>query len=697
MKKENRNKIFFRYGLVVIFILLITFFIIYRLVRTTVVEADKWIELADKAFNTVDTIVPRRGDIMSCDGNLLATNIYLHTLRIDYQTPLFKRDSLKKYLKPLSDSLARYYPRYKSEEWASRLMLNVKDERSECSRCYPLITNITSDDVERIKKFPFFKFGVKYTGLYDEKNLVRVRPYGSMARRSIGKLTSVNSVIQHGWYGLEKALDTLLTGEPGLTEPMLLTKGVGAVAGKPAINGYNVYTTIDIGMQDLLENSLEQVLEDCRAEWGCSVLIEVPTGDVKAIANLEISPRPGEGYIESINRVVQGFEPGSVVKTLSMLVALENGVVTDINEPINIHNGKWSYLNGKIWDHIFVPSVPVKNVLEYSSNVATAKIILRGFEKNPGEYYSKVKSLGFLERMNVGIAGERPPRFDSLQNNSQGRRALASQAYGYATEIPPLYTAALYNAIANDGKFVRPRLVKRLVRDDVDSTLDVTYVRDHICSVKNATILQNMLEQVVWGSKGTARSVQSDKVRIAGKTGTAKRILNGRYVDGQYRYAFCGFFPVEEPRYTCMTLIAYPTQGPRNAGLLSGKVCKLVAEGLYSRGYLGDHTIFDKATAPEAETPLFMASTDPKRHRIIYNGFELKGNHRLAKNQKHGETVPGCVPDVTGLPLREALEILESKGCEVTITGATGHVITQTPLPGEALPSDGHINLKLSY
>lgn len=695
MKKENRNKIFFRYGLVVIFILMITGFIVYRLVKTTVVDADKWLEVADKAFNNVDTIVPRRGDIMSCDGNLLATNIYLHTLRIDYQTPLFKRDSLKKYLNLLSDSLARYYPRYKSEEWAKRLMLNVKDDRSKCSQCYPLITGLTSDEVKRIENFPFFKLGKKHTGLYDEKYLERVRPYGSMARRSIGKLTSCNSRIQHGWYGLEKALDTLLVGEPGLTEPMLLTKGVGAVPGKPAVDGYNVYTTIDIGMQDLLENSLEKVLEQYRAEWGCSVLIEVATGDVKAIANLEISPKKGEGYIESLNRVVQGFEPGSVIKTLSMLVALENGVVTNLNEPIDINGGKWQYLGGKIWDHIFVPTVPVQNVLEYSSNIATAKIILRGFDKHPGEYYSKVKSLGFLERMNVGIAGERPPRFDSLPNNSQGRRALASQAYGYATEIPPIYTAALYNAIANDGKFVRPRLVKRLVRDDVDSTLDVTYVRDRICSVKNAGILRKMLEQVVWSEKGTARSVRSDKVRIAGKTGTAKRIINGKYVP-QYRYAFCGFFPVENPRYTCMTLIAYPSQEPQNAGRLSGQVCKMVAEGLYSRGYLGDHTVFDKTAAPEAETPLFMASTDSKRHDVIYNQLGLKGKHRLAKNHNQGMTENGCVPDVTGLPLREALGILESKGCEVTTTSA-GHVVAQTPMPGETLPANSHIDLKLSY
>ncbi|MDE7412038.1 MAG: transpeptidase family protein [Paramuribaculum sp.] len=696
MKIENRQRIFFRYGLVIMIILMVTGFIVYRLVKTTVIDADKWVARADSAFNYVDTIVPKRGDILSSDGNVLATNIYLHTLRIDYQTPGFKKDTLKKYIGALSDSMARYYPKYTSAGWEERIMHNLDTAVHKPSRCYPLISNITSDDVERIKKFPFFNKGKKATGLYDEKDLVRVRPYGSMARRSIGKLTSTNSVIKHGWYGLEKALDSLLVGEPGLTEPMLLTKGVGAVAGKPAVDGYDVYTTIDIGMQDLLENALEEVLEGCRAEWGCSVLIEVPTGDIKAIANLEISPNAGEGYIESINRVVMGFEPGSVVKTLSMLVALENGVVRNINEPIDVHGGKWAYLGGRIWDHLPDRYVPVRRVLEYSSNIATAKIILRGYDQNPGEYYLRVKSTGFLDKMNVGIAGERKPRFDSLPNNSQGRRALASQAYGYATELPPLYTAALYNAIANDGKFVRPRLVKRITGNGIDSTLDVTYVRDRICSVKNAGILREMLEQVVWGEKGTARAVRSDKVKIAGKTGTARRIVDGKYVS-EYRYAFCGFFPVDNPRYTCMTLIAYPTQGPRSAAYMSGQVVKKMAEGLYSRGYLGDHAVYSDASAPQSSAPVFMVSTEADRDAIVHERMGLKGKRVLAKNKSVNRHTPGEVPDVTGLSLRQALAVLESAGYRVTVSGA-GHVLSQSPLPGSTSGGAGsNVTLTLSY
>lgn len=694
MKQENRRNIFFRYGVIVFAILLLSMRIVYKLLDNTVISAHHWNEKAMKAYSNIDTIVPVRGDILACDGSVLATNVYSYMVRMDFTVPLFKEELFRKSLPALSDSMAKYFPRRSAAQWRERLgsQLNLPEDKR--ITYFPVINKVTQDEVELIKSFPFFCEKKKYTGLYSDKVLERARPYGDMAKRSIGTLTSCNSRILHGYYGLELALDSLLVGKPGITKPMILTKSVANWTDVPARNGYNVHTTIDVGMQDLLESTLERELNACAAEWGSAVLMEVNTGDIKAISNLEISTRPGGGYIESMNRAVMGFEPGSVVKTLSMLIALEDGIVRNLNEAIPIDNGYWKYRGGKIQDHIKEAAVPVRRVLEYSSNIAMAKIILRRFEDNPGTFYSRVKSLGFLEPMNVGIAGERKPRFDSLPDNSQGKRSLASQSYGYTTEISPLYTASLYNAIANGGAYVRPRLVKRIEGDGVDSTLDVTYIRPRICSESNAAILRDMLKEVVWGDKGTAKSLRSDKVRIGGKTGTARRIIDGKYVP-QYRYAFCGMFPIEEPRYTCMVLIAYPTQNHFSAGSNSGRVVKEVAEGLYARGYLGNHPDYKEGTGGRGVhvAPTYYASDTDGGGAIVHERMGLSGKKRVIKTP--APLSGSGVPDVAGLSLREAVARIEKSGYCVSASGS-GHVASQSPAPGTAARHGSNVNLILT-
>ena len=229
-------------------------------------------------------------------------------------------------------------------------------------------------------------------------------------------------------------------------------------------------------MQDIVENSLNDVLTACDADWGVAVLMEVSTGNIKAISNLEKN-RAGTEYIEGMNRAVLGYEPGSVVKTLSMMIALEDGIVTDVEQVIPTGRA-FPYAGGRpITDSHACDAMPVREVIERSSNIGMAKIITSRYGDNPGAFYSRLKQLGFLDPMNTGIAGERPPRIDSVANNRGGRIALSRMCYGYSTEIPPLYTLSIYNAIANDGVYVKPRLVKELISTNgVDSVLPVAYM-----------------------------------------------------------------------------------------------------------------------------------------------------------------------------------------------------------------------------
>ena len=450
MKKENRRNILIRYGCIVIFILLLSARIVYKLVDNTVLSADKWNELANKELSRIDTVEPERGEILAADGSVLATNMILYTPCIDLRHPRFNVDSYRNCVPAVADSMARYFPRRNAAQWREYLLSPLKKPKDKWSRSFAVVRDVSFFESEMVKEFPFPRTKTKgkkkgkLIGFKVESRPVRVRPYGAMARRSIGAVGVTDSIKRvHGKYGLEKALDSLLYGKPGLTKRVPLTSAIVKWRDVPPVNGYSVRTTIDIKMQDIVENELNKMLEFCDADWGTAILMEVATGDIKAVANLELSPREGEGYIESRNRAVLGYEPGSVVKTLSMLIALEDGIVTNLSEVIPL-GAEWYYYGKKsIRDSHYNASLRVDEILEQSSNIGMAKIITRRYGPTPSKFYERVKQMGFLEPMNSGIAGEAVPNFPKLDDTDLGRQMLSRQSYGYCTEISPLYGLAL--------------------------------------------------------------------------------------------------------------------------------------------------------------------------------------------------------------------------------------------------------------
>ena len=574
MKKDNRRHILFRYSIIIVIILVFAGAIVYKIFDTTVISANKWNELAERELSKIDTIAPERGDILADNGSVLATNLRFYHIRMDYRSEKFMEDTLRRYSNALGDSLHKYFGRRSSEKWAELLLKPLDKPKKERTRSYTLLKNISYADVERLRTFPFFKIkNTNRNGLVVETSIRRVKPYGDMAARSIGSVGELSNEEKHGISGLEKALDELLYGKPGVAKKIPLTKNIVNWTDIPPVNGYDIRTTIDINMQDIVENELNQVLEHCDADWGVAVLMEVATGDIKAISNLE-RPVSGGDFIEGMNRAVLGFEPGSVVKTLSMMIAVEDGLVRNMDSVITIgHN--FPYAGGRpITDSHYNATLKVREVLEQSSNIGMARIITNFYGNNPGAFYTRLKRLGFLDPMNTGIAGERVPRIDSVPSNRGGQISLSRMCYGYSTEIPPLSTLAIYNAIANDGRYVRPRLYQSLVRDGVDSVLPVTYIREQACSPKTAAIMREMLKAVVWGEHGTGRRLKDKRVPIAGKTGTCYMIENGSYNTSKKRLAFCGFFPADNPMYSCIVLTANPKRNEFGAGGTSGTVLK---------------------------------------------------------------------------------------------------------------------------
>ncbi len=692
MKKENRHNIMFRYFLIIALIVMLSLRITYKLVDNTILSAKEWNAKADSTLLRIDTIMPERGDILAADGTVLATNMRVYTPCLDFRCPRFNEEMYRASIPALTDSLAKYFPQRKKSEWETYLLKPLNREPAKRHRSYPIVRKVSHMQAQHLSTFPFFKEKRRFTGFHINDELARVRPYGNMARRSIGAVGVTDKIsIPFGKYGLERSLNKLLSGTPGYSKKIPLTKAIVDEVDKAPINGHDVLTTIDINLQDLLENELNKILVECKADWGTAILMEVATGDIKAITNLEIDKYSNRGYIESLNYAVMRFEPGSVIKPLSMMVMMEDGKIPNINRVITTGGKKAKFYGSDITDCSAREAVPVNRILEISSNIGMSKLVNEFYSNNPGEFYTKIKNTGFLSRFNTHIAEEVRPLFDSIAGKKpRDKRQLLSQSYGYATEISPLYTASLYNAIANDGRYVKPRIVRGLRINDVDTIYPVEYVNKQVCTPKHAAQLREMLKRVVWGDWGTARNyVQSDKVTIAGKTGTANKIEKGKYVSGVSRVSFCGFFPYENPKYTCMVMVAYPRVKWVGAASTSGQVVKNMAEAMYARGLLDNKSDFvADSPSPNGDRPVYFAETNPKIHSAIASGSNKKAISNPIKPSRG-------LPNVIGLSLPDAIVVLERAGYNVTFSG-DGYVTSQMPKAGANVTKGQQVQLTLT-
>lgn len=699
----NKRHILIRYAIVVGFMLLFSATIAWSLFKTTAIQAEEWNKKAAEVLMKPVPIEPERGKLLADNGSVLAANLQYYVLRIDWFAEGIRDSVLMKEIGPLCDSLAKFDDSMTAIEWKQKILQDRKDILDEAKKVYPngkkgrknhayklFPRMLTHNEYMRVRNFPFLRLPKGKNGFIVEKNNRRVKPYGNMAARSIGIVgqDSTSSFI-HGRAGLEMALDSLLYGKPGIAQSLQLTNSIVKAERVPAVKGYDITTTINIQLQDIVENELNDMCIQTEAKWGTCVLMEVATGEIKAISNLELDEKTGK-YVEGRNHAVLGYEPGSVVKTISMMVALEDGIVTNIDEPIAT-GSSWTYAGGKpITDSHGAATRTPRQIIETSSNIGMAKLIVKKYGNNPPAFHERLREMGFFEPFNLGIAGETVPWYQDATIAYGGRVTLSRQAFGYGSKIPPLYTLAMYNAIANDGKFVRPHLVKKLSREgEPDSIVPVTYIRKQVCSPENAQKLRTMLYDVVWGSHGTARHwVQDDKVKIAGKTGTAYTTSRGQY-SGQKRLAFCGFFPYENPKYSCIVLMLDANCG---AGASSGTVVKNIARKMYARGLLGAAPDFELETVPKdaKSYPTLFASMNDYAVNNIQRSLNVKSAHRYARPSK----VDKGVPNVIGLNVREAIRVLENAGLIVNFTG-TGMVTSQSPAAGSPCTRGQRVNLRL--
>lgn len=700
----TRQTVNLRYALVTLLFVAFSVALCVKLFHTTVVEAGAWNERAQKELSQTSVIAPERGNLLASNGNILACNLKVYDIKLDlrhnkvlsqHPIPWAKIDSL-------ADSLDYYYPRvsylkmhpdtFEKYSWHTRLKKEFEKEANKRPRALRIARKKTLEDFAQIRNFPYlkdFKGAGSRLPVYKEERNVRIYPYGRMAFRSIGRVNENAETGEfHGYSGLEKDLDSLLYGIPGEAKKVALTSGLGNWVSQPAVRGFDILTTIDIDMQDMLEEELLTICRESNAEWGTAILMEVETGEIKAISNIE--KLDNGTYGEALNRAVLPFEPGSVMKPISLMIAFEDGLVKSVNDMVDCSP----------FQRTSDPHAPskknMKQVIEMSSNTGIARVIFRGYSENPALFHDRLTSIGFFEPMHSGIAGECIPRIRKLlPKDSKGNNItmtarhldLARQAYGYNTEIPPLYTLSVYNAIANGGKYVRPHLVRSLISEDGrDSVLPVSYIRDRICSEETAAKVRECIHEVVWGTSGTARAVQDKRVEVAGKTGTAYPVEHGQYNTSKRRYAFAGFFPYSNPRYSCMALVLGPSG--TSANRTSGQVVKNMALKMFSRGMLNNKSTYtDKMSG---SVPTFMASEKYEPSDIDH---EL-GINRHKKVQTPNLSMEGTVPDVRGLDAPTAVKLLEQRGIDVAIKG-TGRVVAQSLPEGSIIRPGTSITLSL--
>ncbi len=708
-KGGNKYRIFIRYGVITGAFLLMAFGIIWNMFRTTVVEASAWNERAEKQLSRIDTIAPERGSILAANGNILACNVKVCDIKIDMRHNKMKgmsKEKLTAKLDSLADTLDIIYPRFdpqkadaatrKEKSWRVRFHKELEKEHKDRTRSLTIARHRPLEEFDSARKFVFirdFKGAGFRCPMYKEEHSRRIYPYGKMANRSIGR---VHEVVKdstkrkgeiHGYSGLEKDLDSLLYGKPGYAKQVPLTKGYGTWVTTPPTPGYDLLTTIDIDLQDIVEESLQDICSETNCEWGTAILMEVETGEIKALSSIE--RMPDGSYGEALNRAVLPYEPGSVIKPISMMIAFEDGIVKSVNQTVDC-----SPFQRTSDPH--APTVKtMKQVIEMSSNTGIARIIFQRYASDPAKYHDRLASIGFFDKINSGIAGEQIPQVRRLEaQNSKGQPItltsrhldLARQAYGYNTMIPPLYTLAYYNAIANHGRLVRPHLVRALRSEKGDSVIPISYIRDQICSPETAEKVKQCIHEVVWGDHGTARLVRDDRVKIVGKTGTAFPVEKGQYNAAKRRFAFAGFFPYEAPKYSCMVLV----QGAAglSANRTSGQVMKQIALKMNARGMLMD-TPQLKGTH-SSDRPLIAASFGNDSQKIAST---LAQPVKQAKPKK--DYPSGKVPDVTGYDLRSAVNLLESRGLNVSIQGA-GRVVSQSIPPGTEAVRGRKISIRLS-
>ena len=656
--------------------------IVYRIVQVQFIQGDMWREKAKQLTTAYVNIEASRGNIFDENGNLLATSLPYYEVGMDVNAPALTKDTFSKYVTPLAEKLSDMFPDKSKKEFKKVL----RKARETKDRYVVLHRNVSYRDLQKMKKFPLLKKGKRGGLVYIQTNR-RELPFKILAARTIGYTRNELRV------GIEGAYDTVLRGISGKR----LMQKVAADVWRPINDeneiepkdGNDIYTTIDVNIQDVAENALMKALVKNDAAQGCVVLMEVKTGEIRAIANLT---RTDSGmYSERLNYAM-GYptEPGSTFKLASLLVALDDGYV-DLDDVFFVGNGECMYYNKKVKDSHppKKPELTVQEIFETSSNVGTTKIITKYYTKDPQKFVDKLLTFNLGKQLGLGIPGEGVPLIKSVKHKDWSGLTLPQMAYGYEVLVTPLQTLTLYNAIANNGVMVKPRFIKEIIKNGVVvKKFSPEVINEAIVKQTTVQKAKQMLEGVV--ERGSGKGLNITAFKVAGKTGTAQIALGGKGYGSAgnhiYQASFVGYFPAEKPLYTCIVVINSPSNGNYYGALVAGPVFKEVAEKVYSNSLdfqteinIGKKPLLSKAPemikGKKQDLDYVLADLNiPFHNTATESNWIMNTKTDSTKITVQGVDVEtqlkkGMMPNLLGLSAKDALFLLENNGLNVKLQG----------------------------
>ena len=697
---ESKKQILMRMYLVYVSTGIFAFIVLFQVFRIQFVEGDVWKEKAKNRTIKERNIEATRGDIYSIDGSLLATSIPIYEIRMDLGTPALTDDVFKKNVDSLAICFADYYKDKPAKEYKKALIKARKDEQR-----YFLVNKkkVGYLDMKRMKKFPIFRLGKNKGGFIPVMDTAaRVMPYGMLCERTIGYVNKNSNV----FLGLEGGFNEQLAGVGGVRLMQRISGDIWMPLNddneiEPK-DGSDIYSTIDINLQDVAEHALQKQLDSVEADHGCVIVMEVATGEIRAIANLKHNANGT--YSEAYNYAIgEANEPGSTFKLASLIAAIEDGYV-DLDDLVNTENGSTHYCNAEMKDsHEGGGTFTVKEIFEHSSNVGVSKIINKNYAKNPQKFVDHLYKMGLATKMNIEIPGEGDPYIKNTKDKTWSCTSLPWMSIGYEMKITPLQMLTFYNAVANNGAMVKPRFIREIRKDGkVVKAFAPEIMVAQICSPSTIVKAKQMLEGVV--ENGTAKNLKGFHIKIAGKTGTAQANYTSRGSQKmQYRASFVGYFPAEAPKYSCIVVINNPTK-IYYGNVVAGPIFREIAEKVYSTrmemhkeliassnpfgfgmksGYSDDMNIIARG--------LKMNVSGAKSENTPVSVF-INGNTLSSKNIK---THDGYMPNVVGMTLKDAIYILENLGLKVIIKGK-GTISNQSISPEARIRKGEAVTLTLS-
>ena len=717
MNKFDAKKIMPRYRAISLVMIILAVCVVGKSLYIMTAKRDYWMKVAERQKRDSVTVKPNRGNILSCTGQLLASSLPEFKIYMDFVAlKEAKSDSLWDVkVDSICNGLHKIFP----DKSAAEFKQHLSEGKAKMKRHWAIYNErINYNTFCEVKDLPMFKLNSNKSGFHWEEFNARQRSYGSLAGRTIGAMYGAKDTAR---FGLELSYDSILRGTNGIVHRRKVRNKFLDITDTPPIDGADIVTTLDVSMQDLAERSVIKELKEINGNGGVAIVMEVKTGDIKAIVNME---KCFDGqYREIHNHAVSDLlEPGSVFKPASLLVALDDGVV-DTTLHVETGGGVWQMYGRDMKDHNWRKGgyglLTFAQTLWYSSNIGVSRIIDDHYKNNPEKFVQGIHRLGLADDLKIPLVGATPARIRMPHKNSHGqydnwsKTALPWMSIGYETQVPPISTLTFYNALANNGTMMRPRFVTKVVKNgETIMEFPPEVMHEHIAKDASIKKMQTILEQVV--SIGLGKKAGSPNFKVAGKTGTAQMSKGaGGYKSGVVNYllSFAGYFPADNPRYSCIVCIQ-KSGLPASGGGMSGKVFHEISEGIMAQSLKLDvKDARDSASifVPQVKDGNILAADYVLTHlginakttwsgnsfagKPIWGKAETIGNKyiKLEKQKQYGK---GTVPDVIGLGARDAVYQMESRGIRTQIYGR-GKVVKQTLIPGTLIKKGATCSITL--